>query len=51
VDYVAVERHEIAETGEYNLEGPVHPFEPRGQSDQSKARCPRQHRSAFFRIK
>ncbi len=29
LDYVRVERSEIQETGEYDLEGVIHPFEPR----------------------
>ncbi len=38
VDYVFIERSQIAEAGEYNL-GPLRPFGPRGKDDQSKARC------------
>ncbi len=50
VDFVSVERHEIAETGEYNLEGLFIRLGHAGQSDQSKARRSGQYRGAFFRI-
>ncbi len=49
VDYVRVERSEIEETGDYDLEGPVRPARLRDSVDRGEARRPRHDRIAVRR--
>jgi len=50
VDYVHIERSEIEETGEYDLEGLFRSFGIRHRFDRRETSCPRHHRIHFRRL-
>ena len=50
VNYVYIERSEIEDTGEYDLEGLFVRFGLRHRFDRRKTSCPRYHRIHFRRI-
>ncbi len=50
VEYVSVERHEIAETGEYNLDGLFIRLGQAVKAINGQTRGPRQHRGPVLRF-